>query len=359
MTEEASEHEFDIAVSFAGENRAYVEEIVHGVKAAGYKVFYDDDHVADMWGQDGVEYLNKVYLKRARYVVMFASRHYAEKMWTRIERRSSLARAATERSAYILPVRLDDTELDGLLPTTIYVEANRLGTDGLIDLIKTKLAGSSPVAPTAAVLDDRVPRTQEGIEALIAERPVGWEFRLYAAILNAGIGALEDKYRDHAMEFAPRNTQYVLTEELPAFGSAAVDQVMSIIANVAVVLEPRVLEAAFGAPGEEGDVDRILHTGQRFVSVYEDFMDWAANLRGTSVRGEHGRAATRLLAQAANLPIETMRDFVADFVDQADTIVERHARDEKVYVKLTLTLDVDMDVLDQYLNELKLAVEED
>jgi len=32
---------YDIALSFAGENRAYVEEVAAGLKAAGVKVFYD------------------------------------------------------------------------------------------------------------------------------------------------------------------------------------------------------------------------------------------------------------------------------------------------------------------------------
>ena len=136
--------EFDIAVSFAGENREYVADVVEGVKAAGFTVFYDDDHQADMWGQDGVEYLSNVYQNRARYVVFFVSRHYAEKMWTRVERRASMSRAMTERREYVLPVRLDDTELEGLLPTTFYLDANRLGLDQIVELIKQKLEGNPP-----------------------------------------------------------------------------------------------------------------------------------------------------------------------------------------------------------------------
>ena len=110
-------YEFDVAVSFAGEDRELVEEIVSRLKGAGIHVFFDTDYQADMWGEDLVEYLDQVYRVKVRYTIMFISRFYAEKMWTRHERRSALARALEQRSAYILPVRLDSTALDGLRPT--------------------------------------------------------------------------------------------------------------------------------------------------------------------------------------------------------------------------------------------------
>jgi hypothetical protein len=74
MTEE--QYEFDIAVSFAGEDRDYVSEVVAGVKG-DVKVFYDEDYAVESWGEDGVEYFSGVYLSRARYAVMFVSQHYA------------------------------------------------------------------------------------------------------------------------------------------------------------------------------------------------------------------------------------------------------------------------------------------
>ena len=125
MTEASEEpiYQFDVAVSLAGEDRELVEEIVSRLKVAGIRVFYDTDYRADMWGEDLVEYLDQIYRLKARYVIMFISRFYAEKMWTRHERRSALARALEQRSAYILPVRLDSTALDGLPPTVGYLDA--------------------------------------------------------------------------------------------------------------------------------------------------------------------------------------------------------------------------------------------
>ena len=79
---------------------------------------------------------------------MFVSRSYAEKMWTRHERRSALARAVSQESAYILPVRLDSTPLEGLRPTLGYLDVRQVGPDGIVNATLAKLTGT-PAAPGA------------------------------------------------------------------------------------------------------------------------------------------------------------------------------------------------------------------
>ncbi len=50
---------------------------------------------------------------------MFLSRNYAAKLWTNHEREAAQARAFRENEEYILPIRLDDTEIPGILQTTV------------------------------------------------------------------------------------------------------------------------------------------------------------------------------------------------------------------------------------------------
>ncbi len=58
---ESSSYHFDVALSFAGEDRSYVEQVATALKAAGIVVFYDADYKADTWGEDLVEYFDEVY----------------------------------------------------------------------------------------------------------------------------------------------------------------------------------------------------------------------------------------------------------------------------------------------------------
>src|SRR4029077_3604369 len=102
------EFEYDVAVSFAGENRPTAEKFAEILKAHGLKVFYDEWEQANLWGRDLYEHLDEVYAKKARYCVMFLSEAYARKAWTNHERKSAQARAFQEHEEYILPLRLDD-----------------------------------------------------------------------------------------------------------------------------------------------------------------------------------------------------------------------------------------------------------
>ncbi len=134
-----AERRFDVAVSFADENRQYVSQVVKALGLRGVSVFYDADLGVELWGQDLVTYLDGVYRHRSRYVVIFVSERYVNKDWTRHELRSALAHAMTERGEYVLPARFDDSDLPGLPPTVRYVDCRLVTPVGLAEMIVTKL----------------------------------------------------------------------------------------------------------------------------------------------------------------------------------------------------------------------------
>ena len=89
---------YDVVFSFAGEDRAYVEKVAEYLGLQGVSVFYDRDEEAEIWGKDLVEYFDRIYRLSGQYCVIFISTHYVNRMWTRHERRSALARALKERN---------------------------------------------------------------------------------------------------------------------------------------------------------------------------------------------------------------------------------------------------------------------
>jgi hypothetical protein len=130
---------YDVVLSFAGEDREYVEQVAEFLERHGVTVFYDKYERATLWGKDLAEHLDGVYRKQGRFCIMFISRYYAEKVWTTHERRSALARALTERVEYVLPARFDDTEIPGLQPTICYEDLRSLTPEQLGELILQKL----------------------------------------------------------------------------------------------------------------------------------------------------------------------------------------------------------------------------
>ena len=122
MTMSLENETYDVALSFAGEDRAIVRELATKLKSAGYLVFFDEFQEAELWGEDLSVKLKQVYKEQARFCVMFISEHYARKPWTNHERQAALSRAFNERRAYILPIRIDDTELPGFSDLVGYVD---------------------------------------------------------------------------------------------------------------------------------------------------------------------------------------------------------------------------------------------
>jgi hypothetical protein len=118
-------YDYDVALSFAGEDRRFVEQVAEILAAYGLKVFYDAYEEDSLWGKDLYVHLDEVYRLKSRYCVLFASKHYAKKLWTSHERQSAQARAFRERQEYILPVRLDRTEIPGLRETVGYLQARK------------------------------------------------------------------------------------------------------------------------------------------------------------------------------------------------------------------------------------------
>ena len=132
--------EYEVALSFAGEQREYVEEVARVLQSWGIDVFYDDSE--DLWGKNLTEELQDVFENRANYVVMFISKEYVEKAWPRHERKSALSRAVQERREYILPVRFDETPVPGLPTDIAYKQAEEHEPAEIAAMLAAKLGVS-------------------------------------------------------------------------------------------------------------------------------------------------------------------------------------------------------------------------
>jgi cob(I)alamin adenosyltransferase len=130
---------YDVAISFAGDDRSTARELAAALTGVGASVFFDEYSRSDLWGKDLYDHLSDVYRQKARYCVILASRAYAAKMWTAHERRAAQERALKQRGTeYILPVRLDNTPIPGLLDTVAYVRIDD-GISQIASLIAAKL----------------------------------------------------------------------------------------------------------------------------------------------------------------------------------------------------------------------------
>lgn len=139
------DYKYDIALSFAGEDREYVDKVAQILKDKGVRVFYDKFEEVDLWGKDLGIHFDYVYRRQSKYFVPFISVHYEQKVWTNYEVRTAIARAIENKEEYILPVRFDKTELDGIRSTLGYLDISKMPPEELANKIIQKLGSEANV----------------------------------------------------------------------------------------------------------------------------------------------------------------------------------------------------------------------
>ena len=137
-----SKYLFDIAFSYAGEDRRIAKELAESLTERGYKVFYDDFHQHESWGRDLAEFLGEIYENSARYCLLITSKTYPTKFWTSHELRHAQARQLRQPEGYILQLRLDSTEIPGIPSTIGYIDYSTSAK--AIDLLAKKLGTPIP-----------------------------------------------------------------------------------------------------------------------------------------------------------------------------------------------------------------------
>ena len=133
--------DFDIAISFAGEDREVAEELAEVWKHQySLRVFYDTYEQAALLGEKLVGYLHEVYSERSLYCVILISNDYKRKRWTNVEFEGAQERAFKDfNQSYILPIRIDDTNLPGLPITRGFLDTRTKSLSEISAIIYDKV----------------------------------------------------------------------------------------------------------------------------------------------------------------------------------------------------------------------------
>jgi hypothetical protein len=297
---------YDVCLSFAGEDRDYVEEVARHLTDLGVSRFYDTDEQADLWGKNLVEHLDQIYRKDSRYCVMFISEAYARKMWTKHERQAAFDRAMVSDTEYVLPARFDDTEIPALRVGTGYIDLRHRTPRELAVMIAAKV-GTEVGAPQA-----------------------GWEYQLFSDTVALNLRKLKDKQLSHEMGFSSEVRTLATDTEALDYYKMRAGAFDKIINGIEDLLSAGKQQWAFGPAGRPGDSDRIRHLATQFTKSYESLLDWATDLRGTTTPARFG-ALYAATARLADQPLRQIEEFVA----QLAAATERNAGD----LRLTISYD--------------------
>lgn len=175
-------NEYDLAFSFASEDREYVEEVKRQCDKLELATYYDKDRKIDQWGKSFIGEQRKVYSGyKTKHFVPFISQYYFSKPIPTDEFKSALYESL-KRTRYILPIKLDDSDVsvEYLHKDIQYLKKSEYTPEQLAQALKQIVEESNAVAKDVdKLLEDEldlplpkiIPRTYskyEEAEALIS-----------------------------------------------------------------------------------------------------------------------------------------------------------------------------------------------
>lgn len=318
--DQAPEYDFDVATSYAGPDRNEVLPIVQRLEELGVRVYDREDRAVENWGRNLIEHLPRIYRKHVRHGLLFVSKHYVTGVLAKVERQAAQSRAVELDGEFLLPIRLDDTELPGLLPAVQYLDLRLHSVEKICQAVVQKLAQHR------SAFTHQTPINAESVSALLREKPLGWEYLLYTAVVWQGWRELESKYRDHFHRYAPLNGAIEHGNGLEAIHNRNI-MLTELITVARETLSDDVRKGLFSGPG---DPDDIIHFGRVFVRIFDGFLEWARSIHGTSYARDTARNASRLQASFADTQLRAMHKAVLDLRTSVDTLVERVATGDEI-----------------------------
>lgn len=140
--EDQRDFEFDIAMSFAGENRDLAKFIVDQLSELDISVFYDKHYEDNYLGGPWSDKFNDIFVNRSRLVVVLLDCHHHDKVWPTFERDCFIVRVAARE---VIPVFLDDTIFVGIPNDLVSIHFKLTGDindnrDSIIDEVVLRIA---------------------------------------------------------------------------------------------------------------------------------------------------------------------------------------------------------------------------
>lgn len=137
---------FKVALSFAGENRSFVEAVATqlSMQLGASRVLYDKYYEEEFARTDLDTYLQALYHDDSELIAVFLCENYQNKEWCGLEWRALKDLIKRRRGADIMPLRFDNTEIPGLFSTDGYIWISERPPEEIAQLILKRLGITKP-----------------------------------------------------------------------------------------------------------------------------------------------------------------------------------------------------------------------
>lgn len=192
---------------------------------------------------------------------------------------------------------------------------------------------------TIAVPSDLQSLAPRALEILF-QKPVGWEFLLFAEVFREEIRSLRHRRYDyeHGLNFAPL-IKMTEPKELFDWLTTHMEEIARTVRTFSQLMNDA-LPVAFGAPGVAGDASQIVYVAKRAAGTYEKAIEWALEFKRLHTRDEFVQLLDIVSRMTKNI-IQEISDFAEHVHARTNAALSRSLSDgEKIELELTMTITV-------------------
>ncbi len=184
-----------------------------------------------------------------------------------------------------------------------------------------------------------------------ADHDSGWEYLYFASELARGLEAHQSAYAEYQSQLVrpfsipvPNPTAYIRT---------LTDEISKKVKRADQLLNPKVLERAFGPPGQAGDEAAIRAVATQLSDVYAEMISWGMKVRGAAVE-DRWRPTFMALAKYVSLPLHQFQGFSATLSANFARVVGdiRAGRPPGPPLEITLCISIDPTASEEFRSAL-------
>ena len=140
---------FDFAISYAGEEKGIAKDLFQLLQDKGAKVFFAKNEKVYLLGKNLTSELDYIFGPYTKFVIPIVSKHYVHKYWTKYEFNISKIEQRKRGFEFIIPIHIDDTNLEGLEEDVVYIN---LREEGLLDSVEILMRKPRDIYPTEELI---------------------------------------------------------------------------------------------------------------------------------------------------------------------------------------------------------------
>jgi hypothetical protein len=169
------------------------------------------------------------------------------------------------------------------------------------------------------------------------ERPLGWEYLVFAKILQERMSAHRQKRLDIELGLPTAELrQFSDIPEALNWAANKFPQLSHIISGISKAMGSAIAKAV-GEPGQPGDIERIEHLATRIAEVYERILDWTLEFHSLDVDPVLERFMS-LASQLSSNALREIEEFSDSLFGRIKHALDHHKPGDSVEFTLVLTV---------------------